>query len=69
MAARILAPFAGASLLALALPAAAQDHAHHPTPPAPPPDTAEADPPAGHDMPGEDGSVLAWFLVGGSVVT
>ena len=55
MAARILAPFVGASLLALALPAAAQEHDHHPsptqtpaqTPPVQPPAT---DPHAGHDM-------------------
>ena len=64
MAARSLAPFAGASLLALALPASAQDHSHHPAPPAqtpapapaptptPPPTTPPADPHAGHDMTG-----------------
>ena len=57
MAARSLAPLAGASLLALALPAAAQDHSHHPAPPvqspAPTPAPApmpQADPHAGHDM-------------------
>ncbi len=66
MAARILAPLAGASLLALALPAAAQDHSqHHPAPQTPPADPhaghtmgqtpppaqpAPADPHAGHDM-------------------
>lgn len=45
MAHHAFAPLAGASLLALALPAAAQDHSHHQTPaPAP------ADPHAGHDM-------------------
>ncbi len=43
MAARYFAPFAGASLLALALPAAAQDHSHHPTPP------AQTPPPTGQD--------------------
>lgn len=61
MAARSFAPLAGASLLALALPAAAQDHSHHPAPPAqtPAPKPAAAtpapDPHAGHDMttPGE----------------
>jgi hypothetical protein len=37
---------AGASLLTAALPAAAQDHAHHPAPP------AKAEPHAGHDMAG-----------------
>ncbi|HYC68022.1 hypothetical protein [Brevundimonas sp.] len=60
MAARSFAPFVGASLLALALPAAAQDHSHHPAPPARTPATAQpqtppstpppADPHAGHDM-------------------
>jgi hypothetical protein len=65
MAARLLAPLAGASLLALALPAAAQQHDHHPTPPQTTPgqtpatgphaghdmgQTAPADPHAGHDM-------------------
>lgn len=46
MAYRALAPLAGASLLALALPAMAQDHPHHPTPqPQQPP---AADPHAGH---------------------
>ncbi len=44
MAARILAPFAGASLLALALPAQAQ-HQHHPQPASPAP-TSPAAPPA-----------------------
>ncbi|GAA0626012.1 hypothetical protein GCM10009422_23430 [Brevundimonas kwangchunensis] len=43
MAHTVFAPLAGASLLALALPAAAQDHSHHQTP-------AQADPHAGHDM-------------------
>lgn len=58
MAARTLAPLAGASLLALALPAAAQDHSHHhapaaQTPPASPtPVAAPPDPHAGHDMSG-----------------
>jgi hypothetical protein len=48
---RILAPLAGASLLALALPAAAQDHPHHPAPvPAPEAAPAPSDPHAGHDM-------------------
>lgn len=51
MAARILAPLAGASLLALALPAAAQDHSHHPAPAqTPPASTPSADPHAGHSM-------------------
>ena len=60
MAHRIFAPLAGASLLALALPAAAQDHSHRPAPPAqtPPPAQAPATPPvdphAGHAMPGRD---------------
>ena len=43
MAARYLAPFAGASLLALALPAAAQDHSHHPAPPAQEPSPSAGD--------------------------
>lgn len=43
------APLAGASLLALALPAAAQDHSHHHAP-AQPAQPAQADPHAGHDM-------------------
>ena len=47
MAPRTFAPFAGASLLALALPAAAQDHQHH-TPPAAPALAAAPDPHAGH---------------------
>lgn len=52
MAARIFAPLAGASLLALALPAAAQDHSHHPAPaPQTPPATSPPiDPHAGHNM-------------------
>ncbi|HYC75493.1 hypothetical protein [Brevundimonas sp.] len=55
MAARLLAPFAGASLLALALPAAGQDHSHHPAPPTqhpatPPPAPIPVDPHAGHGM-------------------
>ena len=64
--ARLLAPLVGVSLLALALPAAAQQHDHHPAPapqqaPSPthppahqtPPRPA-ADPHAGHDMSGMD---------------
>ena len=58
MAARSIAPLAGASLLALAMPATAQDHSHHAAPPAqtptPKPATAppapDPDPHAGHDM-------------------
>lgn len=53
--ARILAPLAGASLLALALPAAAQQHDHHPAP-APQQQPPAADPHAGHDMSGMDHS-------------
>ena len=53
MAARSLAPLAGASLLAFALPASAQDHSHHPVPPEPVPTPAApaTAPRAGHDMP------------------
>ena len=52
MAARSLAPFAGASLLALALPAAAQDHSHHTTPPAQePPPTGQDHAHDGHAVP------------------
>ncbi|WP_439471466.1 hypothetical protein [Brevundimonas sp.] len=65
--ARILAPLAGASLLALALPAAAQQHDHQSAPvPAqarpqtPPP----ADPHAGHDMSGMDHSALGHVMTG-----
>ena len=59
--ARILAPLAGASLLALALPAAAQQHDHHPAPSPQPASTPQqaspaADPHAGHDMSGMDHS-------------
>ncbi|MDY6923262.1 MAG: hypothetical protein SWI22_04790 [Pseudomonadota bacterium] len=59
MADRILSRLAGASLLALALPAAAQDHSHHSGPPAqqPPPAAAPVaappDPHAGHDRSGQ----------------
>ncbi|WP_420471961.1 hypothetical protein [Brevundimonas sp. FT23042] len=49
--ARLLAPLAGASLLALALPAAAQQHDHHPAS-APQQQTSAADPHAGHAMSG-----------------
>lgn len=55
--ARILAPLAGASLLALALPAAAQQHDHHPAPQ--PQQSPAADPHAGHDMSGMDHSAHA----------
>lgn len=51
MALRHLSPLTGASLLALALPAAAQDHSHHPAPPPAGPHAAHspaADPHAGH---------------------
>ena len=58
MAYRILAPLAGASLLALALPAGAQDHhQHHPTPQSRQPPPAEHqghDQPAGQDRPAAD---------------
>lgn len=56
--ARLLAPLAGASLLALALPAAAQQHDHHPAPSTPqtPQQAPPADPHAGHDMGGMDHS-------------
>ena len=47
MARSLSAPLVGASLLALASPAWAQNHAH---PPAPPPPPAEAPAHAGHDM-------------------
>lgn len=55
MAHPVFAPLAGASLLALALPAAAQDHSHHPAPvrPAQP---AQPDAHAGHAMPAVDHS-------------
>jgi hypothetical protein len=47
--ARLFAPLAGASLLALAFPAAAQDHSHHPAPPAQTPAPAGPENPhAGH---------------------
>lgn len=58
MADRFVAPLAGASLLALALPTAAQDHSHHPAPPAQTPPSSQTpaagppDPHAGHDMSG-----------------
>ncbi|MDQ8027748.1 MAG: hypothetical protein REJ23_03405, partial [Brevundimonas sp.] len=50
--ARILAPLAGASLLVLALPAAAQQHDHHPAPQ--PQQQPATDLHAGHDMSGMD---------------
>ncbi|MGQ3039607.1 MAG: hypothetical protein ACT6TH_13240 [Brevundimonas sp.] len=54
MAHPVFAPLAGASLLALALPAAAQDHWHHA--PAQPAQPAQPDPHAGHAMPAMDHS-------------
>ncbi|NJC41937.1 hypothetical protein GGQ87_002232 [Brevundimonas alba] len=57
MAARSLAPVAGASLLALASPASAQDHSHHAAEPVPAtaqvPAALAVDPHAGHHMPAD----------------
>lgn len=71
MAVRLYAPFAGATLLATALPAAAQEHSDHTAPQAPAPAPsphvhtpgmvmpAEPDPHAGHDMAGMDHAVTS----------